>query len=95
MIFPAIFCIVVGLSMLVQWSISLFSGNVPEIRTEPIRIAFHLAAEIATAVMLVLGGIGLLAAEEWSKTVFYISMGMLFYTGIVSPGYFAQKGNWI
>jgi len=95
MIFPSVFCIVVGAGMMIQWAISLFSGNVLEIHTEPIRIAFHLAAEAATAVMLLLGGIGLLAAEEWSRTVFYISMGMLFYTAVVSPGYFAQKGNWV
>jgi hypothetical protein len=27
--------------------------------------------------------------------VFLVAMGMLFYTSIVSPGYFAQKGQWV
>ncbi len=30
-----------------------------------------------------------------APALFLVSIGMLFYTAIVSPGYFAQKGQWI
>ncbi len=36
---------VVGIGMLAQWSFLLASGSVPELRTEPLAIGFHLVAE--------------------------------------------------
>ncbi|MCJ7737445.1 MAG: hypothetical protein MUQ10_09050 [Anaerolineae bacterium] len=63
--------------------------------TEPIRIRFHIAVEMATVVLLILGGVGLLLKWRWASTVHLVSLGMLFYTAIVSPGNFAQKGQWL
>jgi len=94
MTFAAIFALVVGVGMLTQWTLSFVTKQIPELRTEPIRIAFHLAGEAITALLLVVGGLGLLAAVPWARTVFLISVGMLLYTAIVSPGYFAQRGKW-
>ena len=48
-----------------QWSFFITTGGVPELQSEPWRIALHLAAEATAALML-----------------------------IVSPGYFAQLGQW-
>jgi len=45
--------------------------------------------------MLIAGGIGLLLKTSWGLFVYLVALGMLFYTAIVSPGYFAQKGQWI
>jgi len=95
MMYPAVFSIVIGVGMIGQWSASFATKQIPELNTEPFRIWFHIAGEMVTACMLIASGIGLLAAAAWAPTVFYISSGLLFYTVIVSPGYFAQKGNWI
>ena len=94
MIFPAVYALAIGFGMIVQWSISYFSHQIPELTSEPIRIRFHLAGEIATAAALIASGTGLLATAPWATALFLIAMGMLFYTAIVSPGYFAQQGNW-
>jgi len=94
MIFPSIYAIVVGAGMIGQWTFSYVSGQIPELESEPIRIRFHLAAEFATAVALIVGGLGLLTRQSWGSWVYLLSMGMLLYTVIVSPGYFAQKGQW-
>ena len=94
MVFSALFGIVVGLAMIGQWLFLYLSKNIPELKDEPIRISFHMAAEIITALCLIISGIGLLAGLGWSKNLFLVSLGMLFYTAIVSPGYFAQKGDW-
>lgn len=91
--FAAIFSLVVGAGMFSQWALSYFSKQIPELETEPVRIWFHIAAELATAGMLVAGGLGLLASRPWGNTVYLLATGMLFYTAIVSPGYFAQKGQ--
>jgi hypothetical protein len=85
----AIYAIVVGVLMFGQWAMFLVTGNVPELQTEPIRIAFHLAGEFTTAAFLIVGGFGLLTLRRWGYYVF------LLYTIIVSPGYFGQLGQWV
>ena len=54
--FPAIFAIVVGMGMIAQWAMSFFNHQIPELKTEPLRIAFHIAGEMLTAVLLVISG---------------------------------------
>ena len=94
MSFPALFTIIVGVGMVSQWSYIYFKHQIPEFETEPIRIKFHIAAEFITALVLIISGIGLLTNQPWQFLIFLIAMGMLLYTVIVSPGYFAQKGQW-
>jgi hypothetical protein len=92
--FAAIFSIIVGVGMIAQWIMSYLSHQIPELKSEPIRIGFHLAAEMATAICLIVSGIGLLLVASWAVPLYLIAVGMLFYTSIVSPGYFAQQGQW-
>ncbi len=92
--FAGWYSIIVGLLMLAQWGFFIAAGQVPELRTEPIRIAFHLTAEGATAAALVVSGIGLIRRLAWGRTAAFVALGMLIYTTIVSPGYFAQQGVW-
>jgi len=86
--------LVVGSLMLAQWGFLLATGQVPELQAEPFRIAFHLAGEAATAIALIVSGAALLRRLKWGRPVSFVSLGMLIYTAIVSPGYFAQQGQW-
>jgi hypothetical protein len=92
--FASLYAIIVGLGMIGQWIASYLSRQIPELETEPIRIGFHIAGEMATAVALIVGGLGLLTGQTWGQAVYLIATGMLLYTVIVSPGYFAQKNQW-
>jgi hypothetical protein len=94
MTFAAIFAIVVGAGMIGLWTFLCVSRQIPELETEPLRIGFHITAEIATAVALIIGGLGLLTDQTWGQPAILVSLGMLLYTVIVSPGYYAQKGVW-
>ena len=94
MTFPSLFAIMVGIGMIGMWSASYLTNQIPELETEPVRIKFHLAAEFATAIVLLAAGIGMLTTQDWAPSVYLVSMGMLLYTVIVSPGYFAEKGQW-
>ena len=100
MLFSAIFSIAVGVLMIIQWIITIARGNVQSLeagstagrgRTE---MMFHWVAEFGTSLMLLLAGIGLLVNSTWALIVFYIATGMLIYTVINSPGYFAQQKQW-
>ncbi len=69
----AYYCAGVGALMGLQWLFFLVTGNVPELETEPLAIAFHLAAELATAGALILARSGLLrragrAGAEWRRS---------------------------
>jgi hypothetical protein len=86
--------IVVGVLMLGMWGFFLATGQVPELQSEPFRIAFHLAGEFATAIALIVGGIGLLQKFLRAATIYLVAAGMVLYSLIVSPGYYAQLGQW-
>jgi hypothetical protein len=47
-----------------------------------------------TAASLLFAGIGLLMTTPWATSLYLVAVGMLFYTSVVSPGYFAQQGQW-
>lgn len=89
----AAFAIVVGVMIFAQWGAFIALGEVDELATEPVRISFHLAAEFLTAAALIVAGCGLLKGRDWAFPVYMVSLGMLSYTIVVSPGYFAQDGE--
>lgn len=92
--FAGWYSLFVGVLMLGQWGFFLAAGQVPEVKTEPVRLAFHLAAEFITALGLIVGGVALLKRRPWATTVYLVASGMLLYSIVVSPGYFAQQGQW-
>ncbi len=88
----SIYSIFVGIAMLGLWVMLLSTNQVPELASEPYRIIAHILAEIATAVLLLIGGYGLLKKQTWGMKAFLFSQGALFYTLIASPGYYIQLG---
>jgi hypothetical protein len=92
--FSAWYGIIVGLVMIAQWAFFIATGNVPEFRTEPWRIALHLTAELTAALMLIVSGIATLKSTWWGKKAMLVGLGMVIYSEIISPGYFAQLGQW-
>jgi hypothetical protein len=94
MTFAAWYGIVVGALMLAQWTFFLFTRSVPELKTEPVRIGFHLVGEFITAIGLIVGGVAILGQRAWGSPLFLVAVGMVVYSEMVSPGYFAQKGRW-
>ena len=92
--FPAIYGVSVGILIIAQWAFFLFTGAVPELRTAPWSIGFHLTAEFLLAGALIAGGIAVGQARRWGRKVLLTGLGMAIYSEIVSPGYFAQQGTW-
>ena len=86
----SIYAIFVGVSMISMWLFFYFSNSIPELETEPVRISMHIMAEIITSIVLIAGGIGIWKNKPWGKNMGIISMGMLIYTLIQSPGYFIE-----
>ncbi len=88
--FFSIFC---GVGMLITWAILLLRGEVPDLRTDPIRATLLLAAEFLTAGALIAGGYGMLTQRPWALRTLLIALGMLLYCTIYSVGVFGQQDN--
>jgi hypothetical protein len=41
---------------------------------------------------LIAGGFGLLRGKRWANKIYFISMGMFFYSLLTADGYYTQKG---
>lgn len=71
------YSIFVGLSMIGMWTMFCVTVGIPELSTRPIEIEFHITAEIITAILLIVGGWGLIKREKWGVQIYSLSMGML------------------
>ena len=93
--FSAWYSLAVGVLMLAQWGFFLATGQVSELQTEPVRIGLHLAAEAVTAVALIAAAVSLFGRRPWAPKLGLLANGMLFYTVLASPGYYAQQSEWL
>ena len=91
--FTSFFKIIIGSGMIGIWAFLFITKQIPEVQTEPIRIMMHIAAELATGIMLLISGLYYLLKSKKHKILFNLSFGALIYTLIVSPGYYAQQGS--
>ncbi len=89
----AVYAIFMGISMIGLWAMFYFNGQIPELKTKPIEIGLHLLAELTTAILLMVSGIGMLTEKGWAYSIYMFATGMLVYTMIQSPGYFLQSGD--
>jgi hypothetical protein len=94
MLIAAVFSMTMGALRIAPWTFSLVRQQVPELHTEPVRLLFHLVAELAAAVVFMAGDLALLNGRAWGPPVHLLSMGMLLYALIASCGYFAQSRVW-
>ncbi|MFX1568262.1 MAG: hypothetical protein ACFFCV_07830 [Promethearchaeota archaeon] len=90
----SVYTILIGITMLGMWFLLLFKREVPELKTKPTQIFFHLAAEFITAVVLIIGGIGFLMNQPWGLAIFFIAIGMAIYSTINAAGFYGQLKDW-
>jgi len=92
----AIYCILIGLMMIGMWLYLLLKNQVPELQPEsyaPKLISYHVVAELLTGIFLIISGAGLFLGSDWARMLSAISLGMLFYSVINSPGKYAHENN--
>ncbi len=84
---------IIGMLMIAQWVFFIVTGNVPEFKTTPISIGFHISIEIMTAMLLLFSSL-ICKKRVVRETLLLYGQGMLGYTVVNSAGYFAQSGQW-
>lgn len=86
----AMFCLGAGAGIPLFW----LTPRGRALLREPGReIRFHVAAEVATGLALVLAGIGVASDAGWATTVSALALGMLIYTLIGSPGRYLDRDD--
>jgi len=91
---PAWYGVAVAILLFAQWGVFLATGNVPELEDATREIAFHMSAEFVMALVLLTGSIAILRRKAWGTFVYLVGAGMVVYSVINSPGYFAESGDW-
>jgi len=82
--------------MIGMWVSLLLTKQVPELKPAsyaPRLIAYHIVVELLTAIVLIISGVGLFLVGDWAKILSAISLGMLLYSVINSPGKYAHENN--
>ncbi len=90
----SLYTIIIGITMLGMWFLLLIKREVPDLKTKPTQIFFHLVAEFLTAVMLIIGGIGFIMNQPWGMAIFFIAIGMVIYSTINAAGFYGQLKDW-
>jgi len=94
LIISGIYAIVMGIGILGLWLMLYLTKQIPELKTEPVAIAFHVAAETLMGALSLLSGIFLLIGFSWAPYFFILAMGLVIYAVINSAGYYGQKKQW-
>lgn len=87
-----VYSVLIGSLMIGFWVFALSKNLVPP-EEKPWSITFHVIAELSTAILLIVSGVGLWLGSEWARTLSPLALGLLLYAVVNSPGYYAQKNN--
>lgn len=88
-----IYCVFVGTSMIALWVMLLNTNQIPELATEPYRIAAHIISEIITALLLLSGGILSFLHKPFGNILRSVALGALLYSVFTAGGYYLQLSN--
>ncbi|MFW9820680.1 MAG: hypothetical protein ACFFE5_13810 [Candidatus Thorarchaeota archaeon] len=94
LIISGIYTIIIGLGIIGLWTMLVLTKQVPELKTEPIAIKFHITAEMIMGLLSLLSGIFLFLDVSWAPYFFILAMGLVIYAVINSAGYYGQRKKW-
>lgn len=89
----AAYSILVGVFMIGFWGF-LVATKQAELEQRPWDMRLHLAAEFATAFLLIVTGAGGFLGVSGLVAASPVALGMLLYTVVNSPGFYAGRKEW-
>ena len=94
LLISGIYAMIIGIGIIGLWTMLLLTKQVPELKTEPVAIKFHITAEMLMGILSLLSGIFLLIGLSWASYFFILAMGLVIYAVINSAGYYGQRKQW-
>ena len=89
-----IYSLIIGIGIIGLWMMLVISKQVPEIKTEPIAIGFHIIIENIMGILSLISGVILFIDLACGSLLFILSSGLVIYAVINSAGYYGQKKQW-
>ncbi|NPD89291.1 MAG: hypothetical protein HGN29_11245 [Asgard group archaeon] len=89
-----IYSLIIGVGIIGLWLMLILTKQVPEIKSEPIAIGFHIVVENIMGILSVLSGIMFLLNITGGSLMFILTSGLVIYAVINSAGYYGQKKQW-
>ncbi|MBN8996659.1 MAG: hypothetical protein J0H63_05800 [Rhizobiales bacterium] len=89
----AIFAVIAGAAILINWIYLFATNNVPELDGQPVTTWVRIITEVATAVLLLAAGYGLAAGAPWARKVYLIAVGALLFAVVHAVAIYGQKGD--
>jgi hypothetical protein len=91
----SIYSILVAISVFGFWLILFFRKKLfdPASNRSRLELEYHILAELLTAGVLIAGALGTILSISWGDSILVLGLGMLLYTVVNSPGYYASRGD--
>ena len=89
-----IYSLIIGIGIIGLWLMLILTKQVPEIKTEPIAIGFHIIIENIMGILSLISGVILFIDLACGSLLFILSSGLVIYAVINSAGYYGQKKQW-
>ena len=83
-----------GASIALLWIVVIASGRLPAVAAGRGDFTWHVAAELVTAALLLIGGVGMWTRASWGRTAIAVALGALVYAITESAGHYLRTGNW-
>jgi hypothetical protein len=93
-IISGIYSLIIGVGIIGLWLMLIITKQVPEMKTEPIAIGFHIIVENIMGFLAIVSGIILLLDLIYAPFVFVLSSGLVIYAVINSSGYYGERKQW-
>ncbi len=88
-----LFLVALGMLMIAVWVGLFAAGQVPEVQTAPVSLAFLLVAETSTAILAIVAGAARVARKAWSFPMYVLASGMMLYSITNYLGVLAEDGQ--
>jgi len=87
------FAVIVGIAMILLWAWLLINDDVPDLDTRPLAMWFHIIGEVATGIVLIVAGWGLLTAAIWARRLYLVAIGMLLLAVVHAIAWYGGRGE--
>jgi hypothetical protein len=78
--YAALYSILAAIALAMYW-VALYSNiEHTELLSTPLRKFFRLGRDILIMILLIVGGVGVIAVLSWGHLVYFISMGLLIFS---------------
>jgi len=78
--YAALYSILAGIALTIYWIALYKNDEHTKLLSTPLIRVFRLGRDALTIILLIIGGIGVIAGQFWGLSVYFISMGLLIFS---------------